>query len=251
MNRKRNPVKAILRSLFLRLVFRRASVILGTGAPALHILEKMGSPRSKLVNFPYFIDLDKYRSSCARQPREKLEFISCGRLAKEKGYDLALDALKAAYSGRTKNFRYRIAGAGPELENLKRQAKNIGIADKVEFLGWLEPSELAQAYADGDVFLHPARNEPYGVAILEAMASGLVVVGSEATVAVLDRVRNGENGYLHQSDDSGGIARIIAEVLAQPEQANRVKLAARKTAEDWPISRGVALVKTILMRRNR
>jgi glycosyltransferase involved in cell wall biosynthesis len=248
MRSKRNPIKAELRSRFLRKVFHRAHSVMGTGTPAMVQLEKMGCPSGKLINFPYFIDVKDYVVACDAKSQTRHEFFSCGRLAEEKGYDLALRALATIFKDRGERFRYRIAGTGPEGDNLHRLAVELGIEDSVEFLGWIEPAELSRIYSQADYFLHPARSEPYGVAILEAMASGLVVIGSDATAAVLDRVRNGENGFIHDSENPQSLVKCIAAALSDPNGTASIKSAARITAEKWPLSRAVDVVNDLIER---
>lgn len=246
--RHRNPVKSGLRKAWLRHVFRRASSVMGTGVPALATLEKMGCPKDKLLNFPYFIDIGAYAVGQERRESTRVEFFSSGRLAKEKGYDIALEALARVYRNRANGFRYRLAGVGPELGNLTRQSELLGIRKSVEFLGWVEPPELPALYSNADVFLHPSRSEPYGVAVLEAMASGLVVIGSDVTAAVGDRIRHGVNGLICGSKDPKSLADQIEKVSADSDGMSEMKIEARRSAEEWPLSRGVAIVMELLGR---
>jgi len=132
--RKRNFVKRRLREIFLRMVFRRAAAVMGTGRVALAVLAQMGCPLEKLVDCPYFIDLDKFAPARQHQENRPIVFGSCGRLHRDKGYDVALRALACAFRDRPREFRYRIAGAGPEAAALSELAKKLGIADRVDFL---------------------------------------------------------------------------------------------------------------------
>jgi glycosyltransferase involved in cell wall biosynthesis len=86
----------------------------------------------------------------------------------------------------------------------------------------------------------------FGAAVLEAMAAGLVVLGSEATAAVRDRIRHGENGFVHRTGDVDELARQIGALLTHPELIRRIGQEARRTAEEWPVERGVQIIKSIL-----
>lgn len=229
--------KQHLRSMVLRFAFRGAYAVLGTGVPALQALRQMGCAAEKLVDFPYFIDVNAYRLRCPQ--RGPLRVLSCGRLIREKGFDLALRAL-AKWGG---EFSYRIAGKGPEESSLRELADELGIGARVRFLGWLEPAALRNLYADSDLLLHPARFEPYGVCVLEAMASGMVVIGSTQTAAVIDRVVDGVNGVVHAT----GNIDAIAAGLQRADLA--MGLAARATAEQWPLSRAAAILEETLRPR--
>src|SRR5439155_13810742 len=136
-----------------------------------------------------------------RVTNQPILFGSCGRLHHDKGYDLSLRALADAFHGRPTGFRYQLAGTGPEISALKQLAQSLGIANQVDFLGWLRPEDLPQFYRSIDVFVHPARTEPFGVSVLEAMASGAIVIASDQTSAAVDRIVTGENGFLHTSEN--------------------------------------------------
>lgn len=248
--RARHPLKAALRAGWLRWVFGQADAVLGTGTPALAVLRAMGCPEARLVNFPYFIDTDRYAPAPARAA-PPLVFVSSGRLHRDKGYDLALRALADAYAGRPSGFRYRIAGVGPAEAELRELAAALGIADRVEFLGWVEPAALAALYTASDVLLHPARYEPYGVTVVEGLASGLVVIGSSATAAVQDRIRAGANGLVHRTDDARDLAAQIAAVRDDAPRRAALGRAARAEADAWPLARAVGIVRELLANRGR
>jgi glycosyltransferase involved in cell wall biosynthesis len=63
------------------------------------------------------------------------------------------------------------------------------------------------------LFSPPARTEPYGVSVLEAMACGAIVVASDQTAAALDRIDNGVNGFLHASNDVNGLSSRIIQAM--------------------------------------
>lgn len=243
--RKRNKVFAILRSALLSTLFRRATRVLGTGYPALSALREMGCPGEKLVNFPYFIDVTQHEPRYEPSDPTRTALVSVGRLSYEKGYDLALGALARLKKNGGVVFHYRIAGDGPERHRLEGLIREYGLSGDVECVGWLEPSQLRTFLSSGDGFLHPARHEPYGVAVLEAMAAGLVVIASDATTAAVDRIRNGENGFLHRAGDMEHLYSQLIGVLNMKELGT-IRREARRTAEQWDGSVAVGIIKTLL-----
>jgi glycosyltransferase involved in cell wall biosynthesis len=251
LDQKRNPIKGILRKIWLQQIFTHACYLMGTGIPAISALEKMNCHRYKLVNFPYFIDLDFFTP--ISKPREKkvndqIVFLSSGQLVNShKGYDLALRALAITKEKIVNHrFLYRIAGIGPDKETLESIAKEVGLFEELEFVGWLEPGELLNFYRSGDVFLHPSPFDPYGNSVLEAMASGLPVIGSDKAGSVLDRIKHMENGLVHRANDIDDLADKIIYTLSHPETLCAMGAAARRTAEEWPISRAVQIIKSSL-----
>jgi glycosyltransferase involved in cell wall biosynthesis len=232
-------------------VLRRASAVLGTGKVAVSALSKMGCPLSKLLDFPYFVDLDKFSFSPRSEARRRVVFGSVARLHRCKGCDLALQAFANVAADRSIDFRYRIAGTGPEADSLRTLSAKLGISDRVEFLGWLNPDQLLAFYSSIDFLLHPARTEPFGVSILEAMASGAIVIASDQTAAAVDRVSDGVNGFLHASGNVNSLAACISNALRLgSDEKTSIRVRARQTAESWPTSRGVHIISELLRRMN-
>ena len=242
---RRGLMKRSFRRWWLKRVFAHASAVMGTGAPALAALQAMGCEPRKLRNLPYFVDLQTFGLPAPSHLTGTPAYLSSGRLHRDKGYDLALRAL-ASVHGKDRQFSYSIAGIGPERTALERLADELGIRQRVHFLGWLEPTALTDFYRSGQIFLHPARREPYGVAVLEAMAAGLAVVASDATAAAVDRIVDGSNGFLHPAGDDDTLAASITRAIGDVTRLARVRAAARATAESWPVDRGVATVRDAL-----
>lgn len=241
---RRTVLKHWIRRWWLTRVFNHALAIMGTGGPAVAALQAMGCDPGKLRNLPYSIDLQaivpQQLQGLPPQPR----YLSSGRLHHAKGYDLALRALARVHADR--GFTYAIAGIGPERAELEHLADELGISDRVRFLGWLEPRAMLEFYRSGDIFLHPARREPYGVTVLEAMAAGLAVVASDATSAAVDRISDGRNGFLHAAEDHEALAAAICRALHDRNALMGVRAEARLTAERWPLSKAVTIVREAL-----
>ncbi len=143
--------------------------------------------------------------------------------------------------------RYLIAGAGADEPNVRALTQQLGLVQQVRFLGWVEPVELQRVYATCDVLIHPSpTHDPYGNAVLEGMAAGLVILGSDVTGAVKDRVEHGVNGFIHHAGDVVDLAQHIEFLLKNPEKIAEMGRGARATAEKWPIERAVATIRKML-----
>jgi len=104
-----------------------------------------------------------------------------GRLVAEKGVDLLLDAL----AGLQGVWRAYILGSGPERKALQDQARRLGLADRVTFEDWLPSAQMPAYYRQLDVLVVPSRTRPnwkeqFGRVLIEAMACGVPVVGSDS-----------------------------------------------------------------------
>ena len=135
-----------------------------------------------------------------------------------------------------------IAGDGPERQNLEALANSLGLGNSVSFLGWQEPKGVEAVYLASDVILHPARVDPFPVVILDAMNWSRVVIGSDVCGNVEDRIIPGVNGFSFPSEDVDELARIMLDLVNHPEKLPEIGAQARKTAEAWPVQRGVAIV---------
>jgi glycosyltransferase involved in cell wall biosynthesis len=117
----------------------------------------------------------------------RLNVLYAGRITREKGVDLLADAFELARE-REPRLHLLLAGGGPERERL---AARLG--EHASFLGWLEGAELADAYAQADIFLFPSSTDTFGQVVLEAQASGLPVlaVGRGGPLSLIEHRLNG------------------------------------------------------------
>lgn len=242
------------RTIFLKAGFRWACcAILHTGDAAFERLQIMGAAKEKMTYFPYWANVDAFWPPDNKRHNSDLflRFVSVGRvLNKRKGHDDVIRALEiVSRQNNNFDFEYIVAGTGPDVENLNSLAKESGIAEKVKIAGWLEPDELIKLFHEADVLIHPSPvDEPYGVAVIEAMAAGLVVVASDVTFAALDRIEHGINGYIYKASDVEELADRITWCFKNKDRLLEIGVAARKTASQWPVSRGVTVIKEVLHR---
>lgn len=254
IHKKRSWLFSKLRGLFLKAGFRHAAIaILHTGDIAAERLKKMGAPEDKLFYFPYWVDTEKFsplpNKRYSRDPF--LRFVSVGRVLNErKGHDLAIHALAKVYRQNNKfNFEYLVAGTGPDIEELVKLSEELGVAEKVKIAGWVEPDELIKILQNSDILIHPSPvDEPYGVAVIEAMATGLVVVASDVTFAALDRVVNGVNGFIYNARNVEEIVQRITWCFENKYKLYEIGASARYTASQLPVTKGVEIIKEILIR---
>lgn len=252
IGRARSRSLVLVRRWVLRQCYHHALAIMGTGKPAIEALAAMGAPAEKLVSFPYWIDLDRYGALPVISERgtgNRIRFISSGRLLNAvKGHDIAIRSLVMAdHLVGGADFEYVVAGSGPDEKALRQLAEDLGVGHKVRFLGWVEPEALAVVFRDGDVLIHPSPVlEPYGVAVIEAMASGLLVLASDETGAALDRIQHGYNGLIHRAGDVAQLADQVGWCLRHPGALHEMRAHARKTAGEWPVARGVKMIEKLM-----
>ena len=143
-------------------------------------------------------------------PRDARVLLAVSRLTEQKGIDVAIRALAALPS----DMVLVVLGDGPERAALKRLALELGLEQRVFLLGRVP--DVASWLRRTSVFVHPARWEGFGLAVLEAMLAGLPVVASNVS-SLPELVLDGETGVLVAPDDASALARGITQALDQPE----------------------------------
>ena len=108
-----------------------------------------------------------------------------------------------------------MVGDGPDRVLAEQEARALGVTDSVYFLGKLE--SVAPLLASADLFLLPTQSESFGLSALEALATGVPVVGVNAG-GLPEVVRNGETGALCAAGDVDGMARAAIALLADPDR---------------------------------
>lgn len=121
------------------------------------------------------------------------------------------------------------------LEEARAEADRLGVAERIDFAGYLDMEAKRAAFARHDLFLNTNRVDNMPVSVLEASASGLVPVVT-AVGGLPSIITDGENGSLVPSDDDEAMALVVEELLAQPHVFAALSAGARKFAEQcsWP-----------------
>lgn len=125
---------------------------------------------------PNGIDLKNFHAPRKRPDRTKKNILYIGRLEKRKGVTYLIKAF-AVLCEKEENVRLVIAGDGVDRQKLQDLSMELGVDDKVQFLGYVTETKKKQLLRDADLFCTPALyGESFGIVLLEAMATGLVTV---------------------------------------------------------------------------
>lgn len=157
-----------------------------------------------------------------------------GRVAHEKNIGFLLDALPHALA-RVPTLILVIAGEGPALPALERQAAALGLTANVHFVGYLDRQyELPACYAAADVFVFASRTETQGLVLLEAMAAGVPVLAFAAlgTREIVEPRR----GALPAPQEAHAFGEALAALITDPAQRQAMSLSARAFAREWTLT---------------
>lgn len=176
------------------------------------MVERWGAdPRkTRRIYNPATLDLDGAAETAADLAGRPEVVLAVGRLSPEKG----MDTLVAAFARMTRGeARLVIAGDGPERGRLERMAADLGIAERITFLG--QVSDVRPLYRTARLLAVPSRTEAFGMVLVEALAHGLPVVATACSgpVEILD---GGRYGRLVPVDDPAALAAGIDSDLVEP-----------------------------------
>ena len=160
----------------------------------------------------------------ATVPRDGIVFA--GRLSAEKGVDVLLRALALL-----PDEHLDVAGDGPSRPGLETLAAELGVADRVVFLGRIDADEVRKRLERAAVAVLPARwyeNQP--LAILEAFAAGTPVIGTDLG-GIPELIEPGVDGEIVPAENRVALAAAIRSVVQQPARAQAMGHAARAKAE--------------------
>jgi L-malate glycosyltransferase len=176
------------------------------------------------------INIDDFKPDLQKRPAEKFIITpGASRVTKRKGLEYLIQAIQKL-APKYPNLFLKIAGEGDEKENLERMVKNLGLEEKIEFLGRIAREETAPYYQEASIFVLPSLNEGMSNAMLEALATGLPLVATD-TGGTKELVEDGENGFIIKMKDSDDIAEKIEKLFNDGGLRERMGAASRKKAE--------------------
>jgi len=143
-----------------------------------------------------------------------------GRLRGEKGQAVLLEAFAKIREG-CDDLRLRVVGDGPDRAKLEARARELGIADCVEWMGSRPPEEVRRLYRTMDVVVVPSLAEGFGLVAAEALAAGRPVVASDVG-GLPEVVKHGETGLLVPPDDAEALADAIARIMDDSSLGERL-----------------------------
>lgn len=192
-----------------RYIIKRAAAFVASSTASQEAQVAYGADLAKCFISYLTVDIKKYLTK--KESYDARQLIYVGSLIQRKGLDLLLPAL-AKTSG---DIKLIIVGEGQEEALLKEQIAQLGIRDRVTFMGYVEGEALRTLYKNSDVFILPTREDCFGLVILEAMCASLPVISSKYADGARDLVTEEENGYIVDPEDTDGFAAVIERIFSE------------------------------------
>ena len=200
------------------LTYESTEVIVNSNYMKCELQRLFGLPFEKINVIPNGINLNNFngidrdydfRRRFAMDNEKIILYI--GRLVYEKGVQHLISAMPKIING-YHDTKLIIGGKGGMYDELKQQAKNLGIENKVYFTGYLSSKDVQKMYKCADIAVFPSTYEPFGIVALEAMLAGVPTVVSD--IGGLDEiVDHGVNGMKSYAGNSNSIADSVLSLL--------------------------------------
>jgi glycosyltransferase involved in cell wall biosynthesis len=188
---------------------------------------RFGLPQDRLTVISHGVALSRFRPVTLPGRRASLRVLAVAHLIPEKGIDVLIRAIARMQRS---DVEVEIAGEGPEAAALKRLVSELGLTERVRFLGLR--NDVQDLLARADVFVHPATwGEAFGFTITEAMASAVPVIATRAG-GIPEIVVDGESGLLVTPGAVDELAVALERLASDESLRDRLAQAARRRTEE-------------------
>jgi glycosyltransferase involved in cell wall biosynthesis len=240
-----DPVGESLMESYLPTFCRACDLVIAPSQGLRQVLEKMGVD-AQIEVVPNGVNIQPFANPVHKCERSQFGFqpdhvvlTYMGRLGPEKN----LPFLVSAFAGAAQAYDYirlLVIGDGPEREPLYERCKQLGVGSKVHFTGMVPYSDLPGYLAAADAFVTASVTEVHPLSVIEAMASGLPVLGIQSP-GVGDTVEDGETGFLASEDLAAFTAKMV-RLATDPDLRSQMSARARKASEAFAIERTTQLM---------
>jgi glycosyltransferase involved in cell wall biosynthesis len=233
------PIPSFLIKPFLRKLSKDfcnlCDAVVVPSKPAEQLLRSYGVYRPIEV-IPTGLELDSwYREENPAFPRFSLGIppdasilTYVGRLAVEKNVQILLSSFRKLLE-KIPNVYLLFVGSGPQEEELKGLAEELGVSDKCRFLGFVDREKVRECLSASDIFLFPSKTETQGLVMAEALAMGVPVITADSFGA-RETIRDGLDGFILPVEPDA-FANAAEELLRNREKLNKMREAALKGAK--------------------
>jgi glycosyltransferase involved in cell wall biosynthesis len=156
--------------------------------------------------------------------------VAVGRLAKQKGFDLLLKAFSEIASEH-ESWNVVVVGEGAEKDSLLRLRDQLGLAERVQFIGYVRDVESWMAKAS--LVVQPSRFEGFPNVLLESMGMGAAVISADCPSGPAELIVDGVNGRLVPVEDVGALAKSMAELMANQDLCEALGREASKVRQHF------------------
>jgi glycosyltransferase involved in cell wall biosynthesis len=255
----RNGVKSALRRPLMGTLYGLCDRLLAIGSANAAFYRAMGVPDHKIFLVPYCVDNDRFISAASLSSDQKAEvrkrysipldqplLLYAAKFITQKRPDHLLEAVRRLKTVSSRPFTLAMAGSGELEPKLRTMCVECSL-DNVFFPGFINQSQLPRLYAASDIFVLPSEQEPWGLAVNEAMCAGLPIVISREVGCVDDLVQDGVNGYTVAAGDIEGLGCALRRLIEADALRRRLGQASLTRIRQWGYPQCLAGIRSALM----
>jgi glycosyltransferase involved in cell wall biosynthesis len=191
---------------------------------------KETAPDLPIQVIPNAIDLSAFTPPLQRKTEGPVRLLYVGRFNTFKSVETLITAVGRLSHMEVGEFELDLVGEGEQRPVLERMVSDLGLARRIHFVGWVARDCIADHYRRADIFVTATTWEGMPNTVLEAMACGLPIVGTQAS-GLRDLVRDDVNGYLVPIKDPDALAEALARLVDNGYERRRMGREGRKLAE--------------------
>jgi glycosyltransferase involved in cell wall biosynthesis len=241
---RRSPLKNLFRRPLIGNYYRRLDGVLAIGSANRDFYRAIGVPERRIFDMPYAVDNRRFMTGAPLVDSERNELrarfgvhddrpvvLYAGKFQRRKRPD---DLLRAAAALNREGiiFYLVMVGSGEMQTDLRALAQDLGLSN-IHFSGFVNQAGLPRIYAACDLFVLPSENEPWGLAVNEAMCARLPIVASSEIGCVSDLVHDRRNGHTFSAGNVTGLTDALRPLLTDPDLRRRMGAASRDIIARW------------------
>jgi glycosyltransferase involved in cell wall biosynthesis len=233
--------KIAIKKRLLPAIFRLADIVIIPSEAGRQFILGMGIPDSRVVLTPFVVDNAWWRQRASEVNRSEvrrgwgipegaLVVLFCAKLQPWKRPD---DVLRAFAKANVEGTYLVFAGDGSMRAGLEAAARELGVADRARFLGFVNQTGLPPVYRSADLFVMPSEYDPCPVVVCEAMLCGCPVILSDEVRGRFDLVNEGRTGFIYPCGNVDAMAKTLAAILSDRAKLAELSRAAVARMETW------------------
>jgi glycosyltransferase involved in cell wall biosynthesis len=241
---RRSRLKSLLRRPLIGAYYRQFDGVLAIGSANKEFYRAIGIPERRIFDMPYAVDNRRFVTGARLADGQRKELradfgvhddrpivLYAGKFQRRKRPgDLQRAASRLNREGVI--FHLVMVGSGEMEAELRALAQHLGLSN-VRFSGFVNQIALPRVYAACDVFVIPSEDEPWGLAVNEAMCAGLPIVASSEIGSVPDLVQDGYNGRTFSAGNVDELTDALRQLLTDPELRRSMGAASRDIIARW------------------
>jgi glycosyltransferase involved in cell wall biosynthesis len=229
-------------------LFGLADQVIVPSSKSRDLMLSLGLPPERVTLTPYCVDNDWWmqrsaaidrnavRESWGASPGDSV-ILFCAKL---QPWKRPLDLLRAFAKANLSNASLVFAGEGPLRPQLESEAANLGIANRVRFLGFVNQSQLPAVYASADLMVLPSEYEPFAVVVNEAMCCGCPVIVSDRVGAARDLVAPVRPSFIFPCGDVAALAAALRTATGDRVLLQSFRRAVVAHMQTWSPAQNIA-----------